>query len=66
MNLTVEYCIHILDVKGVRFLTIMKLSIFLESVVRTNVFFTLTLDGFGGLVVSILATGTRVCGFKPG
>jgi hypothetical protein len=22
------------------------------------------LDGFGGLVVSILATGTRVCGFK--
>ena len=24
------------------------------------------LDGFGGLVVSILATGTRVRGFKPG
>jgi hypothetical protein len=23
-------------------------------------------DGFGGLVVSILATGTRVRGFKPG
>ena len=23
------------------------------------------LDGFGGLVVSILATGTRVRGFKP-
>ena len=25
-----------------------------------------TFDGFGGLVVSILATGTRVRGFKPG
>jgi hypothetical protein len=24
------------------------------------------LTGFGGLVVSILATGTRVLGFKPG
>ena len=24
-----------------------------------------TFDGFGGLVVSILATGTRVRGFKP-
>ena len=24
------------------------------------------LDGIGGLVVSILATGTRVRGFKPG
>ena len=23
-------------------------------------------DGFGGLVVSMLASGTRVCGFKPG
>ena len=23
-------------------------------------------DGFGGLVVSILASGTQVCGFKPG
>ena len=28
--------------------------------------FTATLDDFGGLVVSILATGTRVRGFKPG
>ena len=27
--------------------------------------FTLWGDGFGGLVVSILATGTRVHGFKP-
>jgi hypothetical protein len=24
------------------------------------------IDGFGGLVVSIMATGTRVRGFKPG
>ena len=24
------------------------------------------IDGFGGLVVSILATGTQVRGFKPG
>ena len=23
-------------------------------------------DGFGGLVVSMLAFGTQVCGFKPG
>ena len=23
-------------------------------------------DDFGGLVVSMLATGTQVCGFKPG
>ena len=23
-------------------------------------------DGFGGLVVSMLASGTRLCGFKPG
>ena len=28
--------------------------------------FTVIPDGFGGLVVSILATGTRVRGFKPG
>jgi hypothetical protein len=28
-------------------------------------FSTFILDGFGGLVVSILATGTRVRGFKP-
>ena len=27
---------------------------------------TLILDGFGGLVVSMLASGTQVCGFKPG
>ena len=25
-----------------------------------------SLDGFGGLVVSILTTGTRLHGFKPG
>ena len=24
------------------------------------------LDGFGGQVVSMLASGTQVCGFKPG
>ena len=24
------------------------------------------LDGFGGLVVRMLASGTQVCGFKPG
>ena len=24
-----------------------------------------SLDGFGGLVVSMLASGTQVCGFKP-
>ena len=24
------------------------------------------LDGFGGLVVSMLASGIQVCGFKPG
>ena len=23
-------------------------------------------DGFGGLVISMLASGTQVCGFKPG
>jgi hypothetical protein len=28
--------------------------------------FTSNVDGFGGLVVSTLATGTRVRGFKPG
>ena len=27
---------------------------------------TSTQDGFGGLVVSMLASGTQVCGFKPG
>ena len=27
---------------------------------------TRSLDGFGGLVVSMLASGTQVCGFKPG
>ena len=26
----------------------------------------LELDGFGGLVDSMLASGTKVCGFKPG
>ena len=25
-----------------------------------------TKDGFGGLVVSMLVSGTQVCGFKPG
>ena len=24
------------------------------------------IDGFGGLLVSMLASGTQVCGFKPG
>ena len=24
------------------------------------------IDGFGGLMVSMLASGTQVCGFKPG
>ena len=28
--------------------------------------FTSRSDGFGGLVVSMLASGTQVCGFKPG
>ena len=28
--------------------------------------FTTLLDGFGGLVVSMLASGTQVSGFKPG
>ena len=32
--------------------------------VKTEV--TMYLDGFGGLVVSMLASGTQVCGFKPG
>ena len=27
---------------------------------------TVSVDGFGGLVVNILATGTQVLGFKPG
>jgi hypothetical protein len=27
---------------------------------------TLWFDDFGGLVVSMLASGTQVCGFKPG
>ena len=26
---------------------------------------TCCMDGFGGLVVSMLASGTQVCGFKP-
>ena len=25
-----------------------------------------SVDGFGGLVVSMLVSGTQVCGFKPG
>ena len=28
--------------------------------------FNFHVDGFGGLVVSMLASGTQVCGFKPG
>ena len=28
--------------------------------------FTHLIDGFGGQVVSMLASGTQVCGFKPG
>ena len=28
--------------------------------------FTYKQDGFGGLVVSMLSSGTQVCGFKPG
>ena len=34
--------------------------------VRINVKVTIVYDGFGGLVVSMLASGTQVCGFKPG
>ena len=29
-------------------------------------FFLALIDGFGGLVVSMPASGTQVCGFKPG
>jgi hypothetical protein len=35
-------------------------------VARTSFNVKLYLHGFGGLVVSMLASGTRVCGFKPG
>jgi hypothetical protein len=31
-----------------------------------NSFLGRTVDGFGGLVVSMLASGSRVRGFKPG
>ena len=33
---------------------------------NTHWTFTLYLDGFSGLVVTMLAYGTQVCGFKPG
>ena len=33
---------------------------------RTDICSLSTIDGFGGLVVSMLASGTQVCGFKPG
>ena len=33
--------------------------------VKNGWFYTFTLDGFGGLVVTILTTETRVRGFKP-
>ena len=29
-------------------------------------YLTIYVDGFGGLMVSMLASGTQVCGFKPG
>ena len=34
--------------------------------VECTEYLMLELDGFGGLVVSMLASGTQVCGFKPG
>ena len=36
------------------------------QLINRDVWLNLQIDGFGGLVVSILATGTRVRGFKPG
>ena len=33
--------------------------------IAVKVLHTSLLDGFGGLVVSILASGTQVCGFNP-
>ena len=36
------------------------------SVIIVLKFYTLNSDGFGGLVVSMLASGTQVRGFKPG
>ena len=53
-----------LDVIRIQFVIITYLLIYILTYVRT---YLLTyLDGFGGLVVSMLASGTQFCGFKPG
>ena len=33
---------------------------------KFSAIFSTERDGFGGLVVSMLVSGTQVCGFKPG
>ena len=38
----------------------------LEVTTCFHVGVNVTVEGFGGLVVSMLASGTQVCGFKPG
>ena len=48
--------------KRVREPETVKISI--NRVQHTNIY--QDKDGFGGLVVSMLASGTQVCGFKPG
>ena len=37
-----------------------------QTCYNIQLLYTANVEGFGGLVVSILATGTRVRGFKPG
>ena len=55
-NVTREASRHFRNKKNIWKLKLMTLKLKLRS----------NIDGFGGLVVSILATGTRVRGFKPG
>jgi len=43
-----------------------NINIHLDEYNNINSHIDATIDGFGGLVVSMLASGTRVRGFKPG
>jgi hypothetical protein len=47
-------------------LNLVDVRLVLSRVLRCAMSVTFSVSGFGGLVVSMLASGTRVRGFKPG
>ena len=49
---------------GILVICVLVFTVFLHCFVHVHLF--IFVDGFGGLVVSMLASVIQVCGFKPG